>query len=315
MTRMRPVAIGVITSALLMGLSVPVFAQEEEPELGWSNTTEFSLVGTSGNSDTQTVGFKDLLRKKMKSSAFRLRVEGVRAESADDRFAVVDPATVVPSPPPLADQDVGLILVTPSRDVDVNNFLVEGRYDRNITENFFWHVGAGWDKNKDAGITSRSQVFAGVGNTWWDREDLTFATAYGVSYTDAEYDTFDPERDESFPGVRFEWNYFNKFGKVTEYRNDWSINGNLNDLGDFRYDMVNSIRVAMSEHLALQFSLQWLYANKPALEDIDVKLFTDEDGNVVWPCTTTCTESILGETQIRKKKLDSVFNVSLVVNF
>ena len=71
----------------------------------------------------------------------------------------------------------------------------------------------------------------------------------------------------------------------------------------------------MTERLALQVSLQWLYENRPAIEDIDVIVFTDTDGNVVYPCTSTCFETELGETQIRKEELDTIFNVSLVVNF
>ena len=54
---------------------------------------------TSGNSDTETFGFKNFLRHRWERSQFRLRLEGVRSKTADDRFAVVDFGEL-PSDPP-----------------------------------------------------------------------------------------------------------------------------------------------------------------------------------------------------------------------
>ena len=295
---------------------VPPIAQDEEEEVrtGWFNTTELSAVVIDGNAKSQALGFKNLLRRRGTSSRIRLRVETTQIESADDRFAVVDPASVLPGVP-LDQQDFDVILVEPPLEPDVDKALIEARYDRDITETFFWNVGAGWDRNDDAGIVARYQVFGGVGNVWWERDDLGFETVYALSYNNVEEAAADPEKDDEFLGARFEWHYFNKLGKTTEYRNDWSINLNTNDLNDFWYDMVNSIRVAMSDHLALQVSLQWLYQNRPALEDIDVVLYTDGNGNAIFPCAGDCFETAFGKTQIRKKQLDTVFNASLVVDF
>ena len=46
------------------------------------------------------------------------------------------------------------------------NYYLRGRYDRNITERFFWYGGVGWDRNEFAGIKNRMTVFGGVGNLW-----------------------------------------------------------------------------------------------------------------------------------------------------
>ena len=77
-------------------------------------------------------------------------------------------------------------LVDPSTEPDVEKFFAEGRYDREIRENFTWNGGVSWDRNRDAGILSRTIVFGGVGNRWWDREDFRFYTTYGLSYTDRD---------------------------------------------------------------------------------------------------------------------------------
>ena len=124
---------------------VPAIAQDEEEEVktGWFNTTELSAVITDGNAKSQAIGFKNLLRRRGTSSRIRLRVETTQIESADDRFAVVDPASVLPGVP-LDQQDFDVILVEPPLEPDVDRALIEARYDRDITETFFWNVGAGW---------------------------------------------------------------------------------------------------------------------------------------------------------------------------
>jgi len=286
--------------ALLVGLvSTPSWAQEEEEEeekLGWTNSTDLSLVVTDGNSSTDTLGFNNLLRRVWSNARYSFLVDGVRSNTSDDPFAVV-----IDNNDPDGDYEV----IFPSKSLDVERYFIENRYDRDITERFFWNVGASWERNKDAGILNRYVGFAGVGNIWWDREDLTFSTTYGLSYTDREDEIPDPETDDSFIGFRFGWEYENQWGKVTTYRNLWNITDSLEDTSDYYSDMVNSISVAINSHLALKVSLQWLYNSIPGLQDVTLYAIDEESGLKVE----------IGEVQIRKEKLDTIFRTSLVVNF
>ena len=84
-----------------------------------------------------------------------------------------------------------------------------------------------------------------------------------------------------------------KISSSTVFTNDTIINENLDETSDFRVDMTNAIGVAMSNHLALKVSLQWLYDNEPAalaISDSGVVLREADD-------------------------LDTIFTASLVVNF
>ena len=117
-------------------------AGDGQEKIGWLNTTELNAVLTDGNTKNQTIGFKKLLVRRGTSSRFRLRLESTRAQSVDDRFGAVDPDTVVPGIP-IDQQDPGFIVVQSQLETDIDKALVEGRYDRDITERFFWHVGAG----------------------------------------------------------------------------------------------------------------------------------------------------------------------------
>ena len=69
--------------------------------------------------------------------------------------------------------------------------------------------------------------------------------------------------------------------------------------------MTSAITVTMSNKIALRMSLQWLYNNQPALEEIDVILIDDGSG----------AEIDFGTTTIRKEKLDTVFSTSIVISF
>jgi hypothetical protein len=285
--------------ALLVGLvSTPSWAQEEEEEeekLGWTNSTDLSLVVTDGNSSTETLGFNNLLRRRWSNARYSFQVDGVRSNTSDDPFAFFY----------TDDPDGEIEVFFPSKSPDVERYFIENRYDRNITERFFWNVGASWERNKDAGILNRYIGFAGVGNIWWSREDLEFSTTYGLSYTDREDETPDPEKDDSFIGFRFGWEYENQWGKVTTYRNLWNITDSLEDTSDYYSDMVNSISVAINSRLALKVSLQWLYNSIPGLQDVTLYAIDRKTGLKVEE----------GEVQIRKEKLDTIFRTSLVVNF
>ena len=64
--------------------------------------------------------------------------------------------------------------------------------------------------------------------------------------------------------------------------------------------MVNSLQVAMSSNLALKVSLQWLYDNMPSFTE------ATDPGGLLAPGQVALVEL---------EKLDTIFTLSLVVNF
>ena len=311
---------------LAIGLSTgSVFAQggdEEEPTLGWANETELSLAMTAGNSGARTFGFSNTLRHIWETSQLQIRLNGIRSDTSDDRFLLVEPG--IRFPVGATPMDAGTTLVTPSVTPDVENYLISGRYDRELTERFFWNAGGSWDRNRDAGILNRYIAFGGVGNIWHDSEDLRFATTYAVSYTDREEETPDPEKDDRFAGARLGWDYLNRFGDATTYENELVSNINLANASDFSLNMVNALSVSLNSHLSLRVSLQFLYENEPALEDIDIiarTVLIDPDGipgsgdELFETVADVGAEVDLGGGRVRKERLDAIFRTALVVSF
>jgi hypothetical protein len=296
---------------------------KEAPTLGWSNSTDLSLVLTAGNSAAQTWGFSDQLRHEWMDARFELEARVVRSNTSDDRFFLVAPGLEFPvggAPvnPPTS-------LVKPDPTLDVATYLLRGSYERNITPRFFWNGGASWDRNDDAGILNRYIVHAGVGNKWVDRQRRRFATSYGISYADREEEEPDPEKDRRFAGARLGWDYMERFNAGTTFDHRFAANVNLSDPPDYSIDTISALTVSVVSHVSLKVSLQWLYEHEPALEsDLDVIAYVEvinPDGvpgsgdERLRTLSSGTSKLTLGTADARKDRLDTVFRTALVIKF
>ena len=296
--------------------------EEEEPALGWVNETELSLVFTGGNSTARSFGFGHTLRHVAESSRFQARFNGIRSDTSDDRFLLLDPGITFPvggSP-----ESVTTHLVRPAPEPDVENYLISGRFDKDISEHLFWNAGGSWDRNTDAGLLNRYIMFGGLGHVWSDSETRRFSTTYSISYTDREEATRDPDKDPRFGGARLGWDYVDRFGDSTVYENDFTSNINLTNASDYSLNMVNALGVSMNTHLSLRVSLQFLFENEPALEDVDVVAraeVIDPDGvpssgdEFFRTVAAGGVEITIGGDRVRKDRLDTILRTALVVSF
>jgi hypothetical protein len=309
--------------------ATPAPAKEEPPKgkggdkIGWSDTTDLSLVVTGGNSNSATLGFSNKLRRAWKDARFTFDVKVVRSDKSDDRFFVVDPG--IEFPVGGAPVNPGTSLVRPDPTPDVATYEIKGGYERDISPKVFWNAGASWDRNDDAGILNRYIAYAGVGNNWVDTPRRHFATTYGLSYTDREEEKPDPEKDRRFAGARFGWDYTEHFTSTTTFDSDFALNTNLSDTTDYSISTTNALTVAMTGHISIKASLQWLYEHEPALEsDLDVIAYVEvvnPDGvpgsgdESFRTLSSGDTKLVLGSMDARKDRLDTIVRTSLVIKF
>lgn len=289
---------------------------------GWYNTTELSIVYTSGNTGAQTYGFDNTFRRVWERSRFKFRVDWLRADTSDDPYLQVQSGiTFLPGETP---ENLPTDEVRPPAKLDFEQFLVELEYGREITKRTFWSVGGSWDRNLDAGIVGRYIAFGSFGNVWCDLSDLRWTTSYGGSYTDREETQPDPLKEEKFFGVRLASNFRMQIGEVTTFTNDFAGIMSLSDTSDYTLDIASAINVKMTKHLALKASLQWQVNSEPALEDADVIArvhLIDPDGvpgtgdEFFETVSSGGYEIALGEDRIRKEQLDTVFRTTLVIDF
>ncbi len=271
------------TAAAVLLLAVCPVAGDD----GWTDVAEFSYVMTDGNAETTSLGFSNTLARAWDRSGITIRAGGIRAEST----------TVLRS---AVDDGVGNITVSESSStaLTAENYYLNGRYDRKITDRFFWFGGTGWDRNRFAGVQNRYVVEGGVGNIWYDTDSMKFRTDYAATFTDQE-DVIGTS--DSFAGARLSWAYLNKLAENATYENVLVLDGNLDETSDYRGDMLNSLAVSMSEKLALKLGLRLLYDNMPALTRLGV---VDLGG-------VPTGDTVLVELD----DLDTIFTVSLVVNW
>jgi len=296
---------------------------KEEPKLGWSNTSDLSLVVTGGNSKSATLGFSDQLRYRWKEARLELKVNVVRANKSDDRFFLVAPGLEFPVGG--APSNPTASLIKPEPELDAANYLVGGDYERKISAAWFWNAGASWYRNDDAGILNRYLVFGGVGNTWADNQRRRFVTSYGVSYTDREEEEPDPEKDRRFGGARAGWDYTEHLNPATTFDSDLGANVNFADPSDYSLNTLNALTVSVNSRVSIKVSLQWLFEDEPALEsDLDVVAYVELVNPDGIPSTgderyrtlsSGSTKLVLGSADARKDKLDTVIRTALVIKF
>jgi len=302
---------------------------EEAPASLWSVRADVGLALTEGNSNTETLNIRANLERRTERALFRLRFEGIKSDTADDRFRQVEPGfTWLPGETPT---DFVSTLVDPGIEPDVENYYSEALFERTVSKEvqlrpgtMNWHAGASWERNIDAGLVGRTVLFAGVGHDWWNRDDLQFRSRYGVSYTYRNETTPDPEKDTDFGGLRAAWHYLNRWGPRVIYENDLMVNMSLSDSTDYSANMTQSLNVPMSKRLSLTVGLKWLYNNFPSLEDIDLVaevILVDPDGEpgsgdeFFQTVSNGGTIVEIGTVRERKKSLDTVISTSLRVSF
>jgi len=279
---------GFVVVSLALCPAVMAADEEEEKKLGWSDSAELAYVLTAGNSETSTLGFKNTLTHEWERALFKSRIAAIRAETTS--LTQIAIGTV----------DDFSVDETKTTETTAENYFVDARYDRKISDRFFWYGLGSWYRNEFSGIANRYVGAAGVGNIWYDREGLKFTTDYGVTFTKQKDVVEVPGVDDSFPGVRFHWDYLNQFGKVTTYENELNLDFNVDESSDWRGAMDNSLTVAMSKRLALKIGLTWIYQNEPAFTQIPL------EGPGV-PAGTT--------VPVQLDELDTIFTTSLVVTF
>ena len=290
----RPVLVALLT--LLASSMGSILAADEEK--GWSDTATLGIVSTSGNTESTTFGFKNKLWWVGERSRFETTAGGIRTRSIVAKFAIGDPNTVDPNNP-------DTFRVKEKNEVTAENYFIDARYDRTISDRFFWFSGAAWDRNEFAGVDSRTTGFGGVGNIWIAQEDHRFRTDYAVTYTSQENVVDDPDFDETFGGFRLSWAYLNKFGDNTTYTNDLIVNMNAEESEDWRADMINAVAVAMNSRLALKISHQFLYDNLPSMEELELFDRSPDNGG------TKQSIKVFNELD----EVDTILTASLVVNF
>ncbi len=227
-----------------------------EPEPFWSGEAEFSLLLSRGNTEVETLALGGKATRKFERASLTFSTGAVRAETT----------TTTRSAAGTPDDFVVSEISESTRTAE--NYTLQGRYQRQISNASFWFTGATWEQDEFAGVDSRLTGVAGVGRTWRDDERLRLLTDVGLTFTDEEELS---GRSESFAGVRLGYQLWKQVTPTTTFQSDLVLDGNLDESSDYRADLKNSLTVTISTRLALRLSLSMAFDNQPAR--VEVPLF------------------------------------------
>ncbi len=282
----------ILTRSLLFLLFVSAAARAQDPppekKLGWKDKAELALVVAAGNSETSTFGFRNLLSRIWSDAELKVEVAGLRTETA----------TITTMPIGTSPDDFVLREDSESK-LTAENYVARAKYDRTLRPRLYAFGTGGWDRNVFAGIENRYNAAGGVGNIWRDREDFRFRTDYGVSIT---HQVPTVGSDVTFPGLRLSADLMRKLTASTTLAHLTIAEENLDETDDFRLDSLTSVAVAMTDRFALQLSLKFLFDNVPSF--VEAELLSPITGLPV---------GVL--VPVQAEKLDTLFNLALVVNF
>ena len=281
---LRRIALLSLTLGVVPGGAV---AQEEDADR-WANSSEVSFVQTGGNAKSATFGVANTLTREWEATRLKLEVGGIRTSTTTTTRLAVGSA-----------DDFQLSESTDSK-VSAENYFGRLRLDRDFSASSAFFAQTEWVRNTFAGIDHRYVSVVGLSNQWIDDDTQKLSTAYGITYTKQEDVVPDPTVSDDFVGGRVSVDFWLQLTGNTEWTSRLVLDENGDRTEDFRGDWLNSVRVSMSESLALKTTLQLLFDNDPSLVNVPLQSGTGAD---------------LGRVAVPLDEWDRVLTVALVVSF
>ena len=280
-------AAALVCFVLISAVSVTPTEAQDDANTGLYFTGELSTVSTFGNSESLTLGVGTTVGHLWENSELKFEGGGVRTESS------IKTRTATGTTTSFAIQDQKRTEKTSEA------YYLRGRYDRNVSADFFVFGGADWLRNTFAGIDSRTLLAAGAGNTWIETETTRFKTDLGFTYTFQD-DVFEnPLNKMNFPGLRLGYDLRSTLSESTDFESNLVGDFNLDNTDDVRLDLVNALSVSISSVLALKPALKLQWQNAPSSTQVPL---LDNAG-------VATGETVLTPLQ----NLDSIFTLSLVL--
>ena len=238
MTRKAPrIRAAVLLAGLLAGSAAlaqapcPCPTPPPGPPPLWSGNAQFAYAGTSGNTDTSSLGASLELNYKPLPWTISLTAAYLRGST--------DGVTTAES---FAGGLRGIRDLTPRFDV-----FAEGLYYRNTF----------------AGIDSRYGANAGVGYKIFNEKTLLFRVETGVGYT---HEDFLIEESQNYATVRAGFQFKWKFSKSAEFSEEFYWTDDLSDTDNWFIRSTTAVTADMTSVFALKASFTYLYDNVPALK-------------------------------------------------
>lgn len=269
---------------LLAVFFVPVLA-EEDAARPWTNSTEFGLINASGNSEASSFAFGNKFAYKWSNAEFNFDMGALRNSSKTSSRSNLG----------------GALVVDVTDETTAENYFLDTKYKRTISDQLYWYAGLGWDRDRFAGIDSRFRGGGGLGYVVFKTDLHSLVTELGFDYTDEKHVAGTKDDHLKFGGLRGFAAYKRKVGASSQFDASLEVLENLKDTGDMRAIGIVSLTATMTTHMALKASFTMKYDGDPVVE-----VLSD-------PASTP--ELPIPDVLYEFDNLDTILSASLVVNF
>jgi hypothetical protein len=293
---MKPQTLAAVVVAGALSCAWSAHAQEAASDPAWNARAVVSGVTTTGNTSTQSLGFKGRLGYDDGQIKWSMEIGGLRKrDSQIELFAVGTPGDFE-------------IVREVSPQTTAENYFAETGVERMLNQRLLLAANGGWRRDLFSGIERLISGRAGVGYAFWTKEGRGEIKGKLEATVNNQRDTVPtPDTDSTFVGLRLGYASFVNLGKNQQntFRSQLDLDENLQDTADFRAGWENSLTVALSNRFALQVSSEQKLRNQPALREVE--LHPPGADPIVTPA--------IGTAVTPYKKLDSTFAVALVLNW
>jgi putative salt-induced outer membrane protein YdiY len=281
--------------ALLVSLPSLLLAQAAKPaepaKRSWTDVLTLSFVGSSGNAEGEAFGFTNAFTWTKDQLLLTANLGATRAASTvTERKAQSNTLPYVL----YTERDVTT--------VTAEQYYGNGRLDWKFADAWYWYGGGGWERNRPAGIESRTSAATGLGRLWIDTARTRFKTDLGVGNTWEEGVFEPPDFKDSYGTAVFSAALKQAFGASTTFTAEATATSELSDSENWYAVARLGLAASMSRHLALKFGVDVTHRNMPSRIQVPVYSFVNPGQQV----GTYLTDA---------EKTDVVYTAGLVVTF
>lgn len=242
-------AIGICTGCVVALLTTsPVLAQEEavpEETKPWQNEAQIALVDTAGNASSRTFAVSNRFSYNWTYSELILTLELFRATSGTR----------------VLENTADGVTATFVDKTDSERYEAAGKYRMNIVDELFWYAGAGWFRNRPAGIDTRTSLGAGAGYRFVENDTTLVAGEAGLGLdretpVGGDADTFVSAR--AFLEAR------HALSENARFKVGLEAIENLQNTSDLRINATASVTSQLTDAFALRVAWDLKYDNDPA---------------------------------------------------
>jgi putative salt-induced outer membrane protein len=229
-------AVFCVVIALSMGIR-PVLAQEEEEakEPPWKGNLGLAYLATSGNTDTESLGFDFKLERRPEPWGFEVTALFNRAEDEGDKTA--------------------------------ERYFVGGRAKRALDGRWELFGGLSGEKDEFSGFDLRAIAEAGA--VYKALQGPTHVLSFDGGLTWTDEGRVEPEPDAEWfgavVGLAYEW----KVSDTASLTQRLVYYPNFDDSGDWRLNSDTGLQASISSALAVKVSYEVRYRNEPIASNDD----------------------------------------------